>query len=453
MIRIQCESFFRTEPPARGGGMEIIMDKNFIKKEFGVSDEVLSIVEKCEADIELQFRKIEEMAEVNQLKIMKAFAENRVSEAHLGSTTGYGYDDLGRDTLDKVYAEVFECEDALVRHNFISGTHTLSTILFAVLRPGDCLAAITGKPYDTLEEVIGIAGEKGNGSLADFGVDYREIALKSDGEPDYEAIGNLLKNDKIKAVMIQRSKGYGDRPTYSSEKIGEITSFVKEISPETIVLVDNCYGEFVNKHEPTYYGADLAAGSLIKNPGGGLAPCGGYIAGKAKYVELCAYRLTSVGIGKECGASLGFNRSLYQGLFMAPHIVSQALKAAALCSAVYGGLGYEVSPAPDEDRNDIIQAIRFGSAERLTAFCRGIQRGAPVDSFVRPEPWDMPGYQSQVIMAAGAFVQGASIEFSADGPIREPYIAYMQGGLTYESAKFGIIMSLQELKNENCLKF
>jgi len=380
---------------------------------------------------------------------MKAFAENHVSEAHFGKTTGYGYDDLGRDTLDRVYAEVFECEDALVRHNFISGTHTLSTMLFAVLRPGDKLLAVTGKPYDTLEEVIGIAGEAGNGSLADFGVEYDQIALTSDGEPDYDKIEETLKNEKIKAVMIQRSKGYGDRPTYSSKKIGEITQFVKNISPDTIVLVDNCYGEFVETHEPTYYGADLIAGSLIKNPGGGLAPCGGYIAGKQRYVELCAYRLTSVGIGKECGASLGFNHQLYQGFFMAPHIVSQAIKASTLCASVYKKLGYEVSPNPDEPRYDIIQDIRFGSPEKVIAFCRGIQKGAPVDSFVRPEPWDMPGYQSQVIMAAGAFVQGASIEFSADAPIREPYIVYMQGGLTYESAKFGIIMSLQELKNED----
>lgn len=427
------------------------MNKKYIKNEFSVSDDILTLVEECEEKVAEQFKLIDEIAEVNQIKVMKAFSDNHVSDSHFVSTTGYGYDDLGRDTLDKVYAQVFECEDALVRHNFISGTHTLSTMLFAVLRPGDTLAAITGKPYDTLEEVIGIAGEPGNGSLMDFDISYDQIELKSDGEPDYDAIEALLKSKTIKAAVIQRSKGYGDRPTYSSEKIGEITAFVKKISPETIVLVDNCYGEFANLHEPTYYGADLIAGSLIKNPGGGLAPTGGYIAGKAKYVELCAYRLTSVGIGKECGASLGFNRSLYQGFFMAPHTVAQSIKASVLCSAIYDSLGYDVSPKPDGERNDIIQDIRFGTPERVIAFCQGIQKGAPVDSFVRPEPWDMPGYQSQVIMAAGAFVQGASIEFSADAPIRPPYIAYMQGGLTYESAKFGIIMSLQELKNAGCL--
>ena len=427
------------------------MDKEFIKKEFNVSDEILNLAEECEKSIEPFFKRIEEIAEVNQLKVMKAFSDNRVSETHFASTTGYGYDDLGRDTLDRIYAQIFECEDALVRHNFISGTHTLSTMLFAVLRPGDKLLAVTGKPYDTLEEVIGIAGEAGNGSLADFGVTYGEIELLENGEPDYAEIEKALKKEKIKAVMIQRSKGYGDRPTYSSEKIGEIVKFVKGISPETLVLVDNCYGEFADVHEPTYYGADLIAGSLIKNPGGGLAPTGGYIAGTKRCVELCAYRLTSVGIGKECGASLGFNRTLYQGLFMAPHTVSQAIKASTLCAAVYEKLGYEVSPLSNEPRYDIIQSIKLGSAERIVAFCRGIQKGAPVDSFVSPEPWDMPGYQSQVVMAAGAFVQGASIEFSADAPIREPYIAYMQGGLTYESAKFGVIMSLQELKNAGCL--
>ena len=427
------------------------MNKEYIKENFNVSDKVLSIVEECEKNIEPLFKKIEENTEVNQLKVMKAFSDNRVGEAHLSRTTGYGYDDLGRDTLDRVYADIFECEDALVRHNFISGTHTLSTMLFAVLRPGDCLLSVTGRPYDTLLEAIGISGDAGKGSLADFGISYRETSLTPDGEPDYPKIENELKSQKIKAALIQRSKGYGDRPSYSSKKIGKITDFIKKISPDTIVLVDNCYGEFVNIHEPTYYGADLAAGSLIKNPGGGLAPCGGYIAGRAELIELCACRLSSVGIGRECGASLGFNAPLYQGLFIAPHTVSQALKTAALCSAVYNRLGYGVSPHPDEERNDIIQSVRFGSAERVKAFCRGIQRGAPVDSFVRPEPWDMPGYGDQVIMAAGAFVQGASIELSADAPIREPYIAYMQGGLTYESAKLGIIMSAQELENEDLL--
>ena len=422
------------------------MQRNFLKKEFSIPDNILDIIDECEEKIAPQFKRIEDIAQINQLKVLKAFSDNRVSEAHFAETTGYGYDDLGRDTLDKVYAQVFEAEDALVRHNFISGTHTLSTMLFAVLRPGDTLAAVTGKPYDTLEEVIGIAGSPGSGSLADFGINYEEISLLPDGEPDYESIKRLLLSKKIKAAMIQRSKGYGDRPTYGSEKIGKIIKFVKEISPDTIVLVDNCYGEFADVHEPTYYGADLMAGSLIKNPGGGIAPCGGYIAGKAEYIELCANRLTSVGVGREGGASLGINRALYQGFFMAPHTVSQAIKSAVLCSAVYTHLGFEVSPKPDEKRYDIIQDIHLGSPELIKAFCRGIQKGAPVDSFIKPEPSDMPGYQSQVIMAAGAFVQGASIELSADAPIREPYIVYMQGGLTYESAKFGIIMSLMEIE-------
>lgn len=422
------------------------MDKQkFIQDSFGISSEALKIVEEAEKSVSGQFQYIENICEINQLRVMKAFADNRVSDTHFVPTTGYGYDDIGRDTLDRVYADIMGAEDALVRHNFISGTHTISTALFAVLRPGDILVSITGKPYDTLEEVIGIEGEAGNGSLKDFGVGYRQIDLKADGMPDLEAIKKCLTENKVKAVAIQRSKGYGWRPTYSAKEIGDLIRFVKEISPETICIVDNCYGEFVETEEPTVYGADLIAGSLIKNPGGGLAPTGGYIAGKKKYIELCAYRLTSVGIGKEAGASLGFNRQLYQGLFMAPHTVSQALKAAVLCSAVFEKLGYEVDPKPDEIRHDIIQSIKFGTPEKVIAFCEGIQKGAPVDSFVTPEPWDMPGYSSQVIMAAGAFNQGASIELSADAPIKPPYIAYMQGGLTYESAKLGITVAADKM--------
>ena len=384
------------------------MDKNkFIKDNFGISDKTLKLVSEAEESIKEQFKHIENICEINQLRVMKAFADNRVSDSHFVATTGYGYDDLGRDTLDRVYADIMGAEDALVRHNFISGTHTISTALFAVLRPNDILVSITGKPYDTLEEVIGIQGEAGNGSLKDFGVKYVQIDLKHDGTPDLEQIKFTLTHMNVKAVTIQRSKGYGWRPTYSAKDIGALIEFVKEISPETICIVDNCYGEFVETEEPTAYGADLIAGSLIKNPGGGLAPTGGYIAGKQKYVELCAYRLTSVGIGKEAGASLGFNRQMYQGLFMAPHVVSQALKAAVLCSAVFEKLGFEVDPKPNEIRHDIIQSIKFGDPDKVTAFCQGIQKGAPVDSFVTPEPWDMPGYSSQVIMAAGAFVQGA----------------------------------------------
>lgn len=422
------------------------MDKNkFIKDNFGISDKTLKLVSEAEESIKEQFKHIENICEINQLRVMKAFADNRVSDSHFVATTGYGYDDLGRDTLDRVYADIMGAEDALVRHNFISGTHTISTALFAVLRPNDILVSITGKPYDMLEEVIGIQGEAGNGSLKDFGVKYVQIDLKHDGTPDLEQIKFTLTHMNVKAVTIQRSKGYGWRPTYSAKDIGALIEFVKEISPETICIVDNCYGEFVETEEPTAYGADLIAGSLIKNPGGGLAPTGGYIAGKQKYVELCAYRLTSVGIGKEAGASLGFNRQMYQGLFMAPHVVSQALKAAVLCSAVFEKLGFEVDPKPNEIRHDIIQSIKFGDPDKVTAFCQGIQKGAPVDSFVTPEPWDMPGYSSQVIMAAGAFVQGASIELSADAPIKPPYIAYMQGGLTYESAKLGIMVAADKM--------
>ena len=422
------------------------MDKNkIIKDNFGISDKTLKLVSEAEESIKEQFKHIENICEINQLRVMKAFADNRVSDSHFVATTGYGYDDLGRDTLDRVYADIMGAEDALVRHNFISGTHTISTALFAVLRPNDILVSITGKPYDTLEEVIGIQGEAGNGSLKDFGVKYVQIDLKHDGTPDLEQIKFTLTHMNVKAVTIQRSKGYGWRPTYSAKDIGALIEFLKEISPETICIVDNCYGEFVETEEPTAYGADLIAGSLIKNPGGGLAPTGGYIAGKQKYVELCAYRLTSVGIGKEAGASLGFNRQMYQGLFMAPHVVSQALKAAVLCSAVFEKLGFEVDPKPNEIRHDIIQSIKFGDPDKVTAFCQGIQKGAPVDSFVTPEPWDMPGYSSQVIMAAGAFVQGASIELSADAPIKPPYIAYMQGGLTYESAKLGIMVAADKM--------
>ena len=422
------------------------MDKNkFIKDNFGISDKTLKLVSEAEESIKEQFKHIENICEINQLRVMKAFADNRVSDSHFVATTGYGYDDLGRDTLDRVYADIMGAEDALVRHNFISGTHTISTALFAVLRPNDILVSITGKPYDTLEEVIGIQGEAGNGSLKDFGVKYVQIDLKHDGTPDLEQIKFTLTHMNVKAITIQRSKGYGWRPTYSAKDIGALIEFVKEISPETICIVDICYGEFVETEEPTADGADLIAGSLINNPGGGLAPTGGYIAGKQKYVELCAYRLTSVGIGKEAGASLGFNRQMYQGLFMAPHVVSQALKAAVLCSAVFEKLGFEVDPKPNEIRHDIIQSIKFGDPDKVTAFCQGIQKGAPVDSFVTPEPWDMPGYSSQVIMAAGAFVQGASIELSADAPIKPPYIAYMQGGLTYESAKLGIMVAADKM--------
>jgi cystathionine beta-lyase family protein involved in aluminum resistance len=414
------------------------MDKiRYITESFGISESTVRLVDDAESELKEVFKSMEQTAEMNQLKVMKAFNDHKVSERHLLPTTGYGYDDDGRDTLDKIYAQVFGAEDALVRMNWVNGSHTLSTMLGAVLRPNDVLLAVTGKPYDTLEEVIGIAAESGNGSLKDFGIAYEQIDLKN-GMPDYNLIEQTLKSKKIRAVLIQRSKGYDIRPTYSAEQIGEIVSFVKRISPDTICLVDNCYGEFADTAEPTEYGADLMAGSLIKNPGGGLAPTGGYIAGKKELIELCAYRMTCVGIGRECGATMGFNRQAYQGFFMAPHTVLQALKSAALCSAVFSKLGFETDPMPLDRRHDIIQSVIFHDKDKMIAFIQGIQKGAPVDSFVLPEPWDMPGYRDQVIMAAGAFVQGASIELSADGPIREPYTAYMQGGLTYESAKLGI---------------
>lgn len=417
-----------------------------LTKAFGISNEIIELVNECEIMVSDSFKAVDKIAEINQWKVMKAFADNRVSEAHFVPTSGYGYDDIGRDTLDKVFAQVFDTEDALVRHQLISGTHTLSTVFFGILRPGDILLSVTGRPYDTLEEVIGISGDDGNGSLKDFGISYLEIPLKN-GEPDYPEIEKVLKENKVRLVTIQRSKGYGDRPTYSSEKIGDIISAVKSVSPSTICMVDNCYGEFVDNKEPTSYGADIICGSLIKNPGGGIAPTGGYIAGRADLIEKCAYRLTSVGIGKEAGASLGFNKSAYQGLFFAPCVVANAVKSAILAAAVFEKLGFEANPKWNEERHDIIEAIKLRTPENLKAFCCGIQKGAPVDSFVNPEPWAMPGYQDEVIMAAGAFNQGASIELSADGPMREPYIGYLQGGLTYESAKLGIMAAAQNIFN------
>lgn len=428
------------------------MGKNeFLKEQFGVSEAVIDIIDKAENAAKAQFDRIEETAQLNEMKVMKAFSDNRLCAEYFISSSGYGTDDLGRDMLDKIYAQVFEAEDALVRHNFISGTHTLSTMLFATLRPGDTVAAITGKPYDTLEEVIGISGESGRGSLKDFGVDYVQVDLTEDSVPDYDAIKKLLSEKFIRAVWIQRSKGYGERKTFSAEEIGEMIRCVKAISPKTLCLVDNCYGEFVDEKEPTAYGADLCGGSLIKNAGGGIAPTGGYIAGKHELIELCAYRLSTVGIGRENGATLGMNKPLYQGLFFAPHVVSQALKTAVLCAEVYEALGFSVEPPAGEVRHDIIQAIKLGSAEALEAFCAGIQKGSPVDAYVTPVPGDMPGYADKVIMAAGAFNQGSSIELSADGPMREPYMVYMQGGLTYESAKLGIIMSVQAMKDKGVI--
>ena len=417
-------------------------------KILGVSKETVSLVEESEKKLAEVFRSLEEISQYNQARVLRAFSDCRISDTHFNYSTGYGYDDHGRDTLDRLYAEIFQCEDALVRHTIISGTHALTTAFFGVLRPGDTLVSVTGRPYDTLEEVIGIRGEN-SGSLKEFGVSYGEIPLKN-GAPDLEAI-RIGVPENTKAVLIQRSKGYESRVSLSSEEIGGIITVVKGINPDIIVIVDNCYGEFVNTSEPTKYGADLVCGSLIKNPGGGLALTGGYIAGKQKYIDLCAMRLTSPGLGKEVGASLGLTRSMIQGLYFAPFVVCQALKTAALCAQIFKDLGFSVTPQPEETRNCIIQAIDFLKPEGVISFCKGIQKGAPVDSFVSPEPWDMPGYQDQVIMAAGAFVQGASIELSADAPIKPPYTAFMQGSLSYGYGKAGLMLAVEEVKQSGIL--
>ena len=406
--------------------------------------QVFSLAQEAENEIRPQFERIDRIAQQNTLKVMQAFQDNKVSDSCFAGTTGYGYDDVGREVLDKVYAQIFCTEAALVRIGFVNGTHALSTALFAMLKPGDTLLSATGLPYDTLRNAIGIEGDC-HGSLKFYGINYAQVDLKADGTPNIEAIKKAAADKSVTAVLIQRSRGYGDRPAFSAEQIGEIARAVKEVDPGINVMVDNCYGEFTGEHEPTEYGVDLMAGSLIKNPGGGLAPTGGYVVGKADLVERAAMRLTTPGIGGECGATLGNNRLLFQGLFMAPHIVAQALKTATFCSAMMSKIGFETSPAPDEVRSDIIQMVTLKTADNMKKFCKGIQSGAPVDSYVTPEPWQMPGYNCPVIMAAGAFVQGSSIELSADGPMKEPYIAYMQGGITYESGKLGIMMAVNEM--------
>ena len=406
--------------------------------------QVFSLAQEAENEIRPQFERIDRIAQQNTLKVMQAFQDNKVSDSCFAGTTGYGYDDVGREVLDKVYAQIFCTEATLVRIGFVNGTHALSTALFAMLKPGDTLLSATGLPYDTLRNAIGIEGGC-HGSLKFYGINYAQVDLKADGTPNIEAIKKAVADKSVTAVLIQRSRGYGDRPAFSAEQIGEMTRAVKEVDPGINVMVDNCYGEFTGEHEPTEYGVDLMAGSLIKNPGGGLAPTGGYVVGKADLVERAAMRLTTPGIGGECGATLGNNRLLFQGLFMAPHIVAQALKTATFCSAMMSKIGFETSPAPDEVRSDIIQMVTLKTADNMKKFCKGIQSGAPVDSYVTPEPWQMPGYNCPVIMAAGAFVQGSSIELSADGPMKEPYIAYMQGGITYESGKLGIMMAVNEM--------
>ena len=411
-------------------------------EQLGISSKVYDFGAEIEASLKERFEQFDKTAEYNQLKVLMAMQKNKVSAECFQSSSGYGYDDFGRDTLEKVYADTFHTEACLIRSQITCGTHALAIALFGNLRPGDELLAPAGKPYDTLEEVIGIRPSRG--SLAEYGVTYRQVDLKEDGTFDYDAIRAAI-NEKTKLVEIQRSKGYQTRPSYSVKQIGELIAFVKSIKPDVICMVDNCYGEFVDTIEPSDVGADMIVGSLIKNPGGGLAPIGGYICGKKEYIENCAYRLTTPGLGKEVGASLNATRPIAQGLFLAPTVTAAALKGAIFAANVYERLHFKSVPNATEPRYDIIQAVEFGKPEYIQAFCEGIQAAAPVDSFVTPIPWDMPGYDSQVIMAAGAFVSGASIELSADAPMKEPYAVYFQGGLTYPHAKFGIMMSLEKM--------
>ena len=412
-------------------------------EEMGIEKSVFQFGERILKELKPRFEALDETAEFNQMKVIQAMQKNRVSMEHLGSTSGYGYNDIGRDTLEDVYASVFHTEAALVRPQITCGTHALGIALAGNLRPGDELLSISGKPYDTLEEVIGIRPSKG--SLAEYGVTYRQVDLLPDGSFDFEGIRNAI-TPKTKLVEIQRSKGYQTRPTLSVDKIGEAIAFVKSIRKDIICMVDNCYGEFVETKEPSDLGADMVVGSLIKNPGGGLAPIGGYIAGTTECIENAAFRMTTPGLGREVGASLGVNKAFYQGLFLAPTVVNAALKGAIFAANVFERLGFDVVPNGTESRHDIIQAVTFGKPEGVIAFCKGIQAAAPVDSYVTPEPWAMPGYDSDVIMAAGAFVQGSSIELSADGPIKPPYAVYFQGGLTWPHAKLGILMALQKVK-------
>ncbi len=425
------------------------MDNREMFESLGIKPEVYDLCEKELQTLSDRFKEIDEIAEYNQLKVIKAMQDAQVSEAHLYGTTGYGYDDIGRDALEKVYANLFGTEDALVRSQIICGTHALAIALYANTRPGDEILCPVGKPYDTLEEVIGIRPSVG--SLAEYGVTYRQVDLFPDSTFDYDGIRAAI-NERTKLVEIQRSKGYATRNTFSPEEIGELIGFIKSIKPDVICMVDNCYGEFVDREEPTAYGADIVVGSLIKNPGGGLAPIGGYIAGRKDCIERCAVRLTSPGLGKEVGPSLDTNKSFYQGLFLAPTITAGAEKGAIFAAKVFEHLGFSCHPTADQKRHDIIQAITLGSEEAVVAFAQGIQAAAPVDSFVTPYPDDMPGYDSKVIMAAGAFVQGSSIELSADGPIKPPYNIYFQGGLTWYHAKLGIMMAVEKMYEKGLIK-
>lgn len=419
--------------------------EKLMMESYNIKPSVFEVYKQALNDVEEQFKIYDEIREYNQLKVLNAFQEERISDMHFTNSSGYGYDDIGRDTLDKVYARIFNTESALVRPHFVNGTHAIGCALMGNLRTNDTMVCITGAPYDTLHNIIGISGKENIGSLKEYGVNYKQVDLK-DGKFDTEAIIKVLKEDpSIKLVHIQRSTGYGWRKSFLVSEIGEIISVIKEIRSDVCVFVDNCYGELIDTIEPTDVGADLIAGSLIKNLGGGIAPTGGYIAGKKKYVEQAAYRLTTPGIGGECGSTFGVMRQFYQGLFLAPHIVMEALKGAVFCARIMEIAGFEVLPKYNDKRSDIIQAIKFNDREKLIQFCKGIQKGSPIDSYVECEPWAMPGYNDEVIMAAGAFIQGSSIELSADAPIREPYIAYLQGGLTFDHAKIGILISLNSI--------
>lgn len=409
-------------------------------KEFEISDKVIEASKRALNKVKSQFEYIEEIAEYNQLKVLSAFKKHKVAEAHFFGTSGYGYDDLGRETIEKIYADVFNVEDALVRMQFVSGTHALSTCFFGILRPGDTLLAISGKPYDTLDDTIN--GE-GIGSLKDFGVNYDEIELDDNFDIKLDKVLDYLSKNNVKMVEIQRSKGYGWRKTFSAEYINNVIREIHSKFPDVVCFVDNCYGELVDKEEP--YEADLIAGSLIKNLGGGITPTGAYVVGKKKYIELVAQRLTSPGIGKECGATLGYNKSILQGLFMASHVVSQAIKTSVFCAGLLEEFGYVAEPASNEIRHDIIQSAKLLDKDKLIKFCQGLQSASPIDSFVTPYPWAMPGYNDEVIMAAGAFNQGSSIELSADAPIKEPYVVYMQGGLTFEAGKIGVMKAVSDM--------
>lgn len=418
-------------------------------RSLGISEEVFDYCSKIEDGLESRFRDIDKVAELNQIKVIKAMQDAKLEESHMYGTTGYGYNDSGREAVEAVYAKVFGTEDALVRQQITCGTHALTIALSANLRPGDEILSPVGDVYDTLQGVIGVREQKG--SLAEFGITYRQVNLLPNGDFDFKGIKAAI-NDRTRIVEIQRSKGYDVRPSLSVKRIAELIEYVKSVKSDVICMVDNCYGEFVETIEPSQYGADMVVGSLIKNPGGGLAPIGGYICGTKECIENCAYRLTSPGLGKEVGASLGITRYIAQGLFMAPTVTASALKGAIYAANIYEGLGFKTVPDAKENRADIIQAVEFGDPEKVVAFCEGIQAAAPVDSFVTPIPWDMPGYDSQVIMAAGAFVSGASIELSADAPMKEPYAVYFQGGLTYQHAKFGIMMSLQRMVEKKLVK-